>query len=228
MKFLKPSVYCTILFCAFALIFNGCSEDLFNQKLKEGIIEYKAEPVNAKESMAMWAPDNMEVKFKDNMWSANLEAGMGAMRMDFISDPNKKEFISLVSFLGKFYSIMKDAELDSTNKYLPDYDVTYPGDKKVIAGYDCEKAVLTFKDGSPSMEVWFTKGIEIENPNWANCYYKVDGVLMDYNLRKFGLELHFTATSVSEATIDASVFEIPSDYKLKPNSELEQMMSGFF
>lgn len=225
---MKASFFSTFLVCASVFLFNSCSEDLFNQKLKEGIIEYKAEPVNAKESMAMWAPDNMEVKFKDNMWSANLEAGMGAMRMDFISDPTKKEFISLVSFLGKFYSIMKDAEMDSTNKYLPDYDVTYPGDKKVIAGYDCEKAVLTFKDGSPSMEVWFTKGIEIENPNWANCYYKVDGVLMDYNLRKFGLELHFTATSVSEAQIDPSVFEIPSDYKLKPNSELEAMMSGFF
>jgi hypothetical protein len=123
---------------------------------------------------------------------------------------------------------MEGAELDSCNKYLPDYDVSYPGDKKNIAGYECEKAVLAFKDGSPSMEVWFTKDIKIENPNWSNCFYKVDGVLMDYNLKKFGLELHFTATSVSEAQIDPSVFEIPDDYKQKPNSELEQMMSGFF
>ncbi len=225
---MKSLVFGSLLFCASAFLITGCSENPFSKSLKEGIIEYKAEPVNAKESMAMWAPDNMEVKFKDGMWTANLEAGMGAMRMDFISDPNKKQFISLVSFLGKFYSIMEGAELDSTNKYLPDYDVTYPGDKKNIAGYDCEKAVLNFKDGSPSMEVWYTKDIQIENPNWSNAYYKIDGVLMDYNLRKFGLELHFTATSVSEAQIDPSVFEIPDDYKQKPNSELEQMMSGFF
>jgi hypothetical protein len=225
---MKTSLFRTLLFCASAFLIHSCSENPFNQKLKEGIIEYKAEPVNAKESMAMWAPDNMEVKFKDGMWAANLEAGMGAMRMDFICDPTKKEFITLVSFLGKFYSTMKGAELDSTVKYLPEYDVTYPGDKKNIAGYDCEKAVLTFKDGTPSMEVWYTKDIQIENPNWGNCYYKIDGVLMDYNLRKFGLELHFTATSVSEAQIDPSVFEIPEDYKQKPNSELETMMSGFF
>lgn len=227
-KFMKAFLIPTLLLCGSLLLFNGCSEGLFNQKLKEGIIEYKAEPVNAKESMAMWAPDNMEVKFKDDKWTVNLEAGMGAMRMDFISDPGKKQFISLISFLGKFYSIMEGAELDTTNKYLPDYDVTYPGEKKIIAGYDCEKAVLNFKDGSPAMEVWFTKEIQIKDPNWSNCYYKVDGVLMDYNLRKFGLELHFTATSVSEATIDDSVFEIPDDYKQKPNAELDQMMSGFF
>lgn len=218
----------SLLLCTAVLFLQNCSEGIFNQKLKEGIIEYKAEPVNAKESMAMWAPDNMEVKFKDGMWTANLEAGMGAMRMDFISDPNKQQFISLVSFLGKFYSIMDKPEIDSTNYYLPEYDVTYPGDKKNIAGYDCEKAVLTFKDNSPSMEVWFTKEIQIKNPNWSNCYYKIDGVLMDYNLKKFGLELHFTATTVSEAQIDPSVFEIPADYKLKPNEELEKMMSGFF
>lgn len=217
-----------LLFCASVVFINGCSQNPFNQKLKEGIIDYKAEPVNAKESMAMWAPDNMEVKFKDGLWSANLEAGMGAMRMEFISDPGKKQFISLVSFLGKFYSVMEGTELDSTNRYLPDYDVNYPGDKKNIAGYNCEKAVLKFKDGSPSQEVWFTKEIQIENPNWANCYYKIDGVLMDYNLRKFGLELHFTANSVSDAQIDPSVFEIPSDYKQKQNGELETMMSGFF
>ena len=217
-----------LLACASALFLQNCSDGLFNQSLKEGIIEYKAEPVNAKESMAMWAPDEMEVKFKDGKWIANLEAGMGAMRMDFISDKASGKFTSLVSFLGKFYSVMEHPEIDSVNYYLPDYDVEYPGDKKQIAGYDCEKAVLKFKDNSPSMEVWFTKEIQIEDPNWANCYHKIDGVLMDYNLKKFGLELHFTATSVSEAQIDDSAFEVPSDYKLKPNSELEKMMSGFF
>lgn len=218
----------TLLLCIAAFSLHNCSDGIFNQKLKEGIIEYKAEPINAKESMAMWAPDNMEVKFKDGLWTANLEAGMGAMRMDFISDPTKQQFISLVSFLGKFYSVMDKTEIDSTNYYLPDYEVSYPGEKKVIAGYDCEKAVLTFKDNSPSMEVWFTKEIQIKDPNWSNCYYKIDGVLMDYNLRKFGLELHFTATTVSEAQIDPSVFTVPSDYKLKPNADLEKMMSGFF
>jgi hypothetical protein len=216
-----------LLFAGFGL-FHSCSEGLFGKKIKEGIIEFKAEPVNAKESMAMWAPDAMEVKFKDGMWTAGLEAGMGAMRMDFISDPNKKQFISLVSFLGKFSSVMEMDDIKSTNYYFPDYDVSYPGDKKQIAGYDCEKAVLKFKDGSPSVEVWFTKDIEVKDPNWSNAYYKVDGVLMDYNLKKFGLELHFTATSVQEATIDPSVFEIPADYKSKPNDELEKMMSGFF
>lgn len=225
---MRKFAFRSLVFSAAVLFLQNCSEGIFNQKLKEGIIEYKAEPVNAKESMAMWAPDNMEVKFKDGMWTANLEAGMGAMRMDFIANPNKQQFISLVSFLGKFYSVMEQPEIDSTNYYLPDYDVTYPGEKKVIAGYDCEKAVLNFKDNSPSMEVWFTKEIQIANPNWANAYYKIDGVLMDYNLRKFGLELHFTATSVSEAQIDASVFEVPSDYKLKPNEDIEKMMSGFF
>lgn len=225
---MKNSIVRSLLVLTAAFSLHSCDEGIFNKKLSEGIIEYKAEPVNAKESMAMWAPDQMELKFKDNLCAVNLEAGMGAMRMDFISDPGKKQFISLVSFLGKFYSVMEQAEIDTTNYYLPDYDVAYPGDKKNIAGYDCEKAVLNFKDGSPSMEVWYTKDIKITDPNWSNCYYKIDGVLMDYNLKKFGLELHFTATSVSEAQIDTSVFEVPADYKLKPNIDLEKMMSGFF
>ncbi len=225
---MKSIVQRTLVVFASVFLFNACSDGIFSKKIKEGIIEFKAEPVNAKESMAMWAPDNMEVKFKDGLWCANLEAGMGAMRMDFISDPTKKKFISLVSFLGKFYSVMEMKDIEANNYYFPEYEVSYPGDKKLIAGYNCEKAVLSFKDNSPAVEVWFTKEIQVANPNWSNAYYKIDGVLMDYNLKKFGLELHFTATSVSEAQIDPSVFEIPSDYKLKPNEELEKMMSGFF
>ncbi len=225
---MKSFVCISLVFCLSLLAFDSCSDGIFTKKIKEGIIEFKAEPVNAKESMAMWAPDNMEVKFKDGMWCANLEAGMGAMRMDFISNPNKKQFISLVSFIGKFYSVMEMKEIETNNYYLPDYDVTYPGEKKLIAGYDCEKAVLNFIDNSPAVEVWFTKDIQVPTPNWSNAYYKIDGVLMDYNLRKFGFELHFTATSVSEAQIDPSVFEIPSEFKAKPNEELEKMMSGFF
>ncbi|MEO5642196.1 MAG: hypothetical protein ABIQ40_10870, partial [Bacteroidia bacterium] len=99
---------------------------------------------------------------------------------------------------------------------------------KDIAGYSCKNAILKFKDGSPSYEVWFTKDISIKDPNWANAYYKIDGVLMDYRLKKYGLELHFTATSVSEAKIDDSYFTIPADFEPVKNSELEKMFEGFY
>lgn len=211
-----------------AIALPSCS-DIFKRDIKEGTIEYKAEAVNLKEHSSITVPDKMEVKFKNDYSAAELEAGMGMAKMKFISDPVKKEFRSQVFFIiEKKQSLMKMDEIEATNYYLPEYDVEYGSKTKEIAGYTCKNANLKFKDGSPDIEVWYTKDISIKNPNWANAYYKIDGVLMDYRLKKYGLELHFTATSVSESKIDDSYFTIPAEYALVKNQDLEKLFSGFY
>ncbi|HTL82481.1 MAG TPA: hypothetical protein VL651_12295, partial [Bacteroidia bacterium] len=209
------------------LLFNP-KTGIFKKDLREGIIEYKAEAVDSKDHSSLTVPDKMVVKFKNDSSEAELEVGMGFAKMKFISDPGKEQFKSQVFFFEKKMSLMDMAEIRKTNYYFPDYDVEYGNKSKEIAGYKCKNAILKFKDGTPSLEVWYTKDISIKNPNWANAYYKIDGVLMDYRLKKYGLELHFTATCVSDAQIDKSNFAIPTDYVKVPNSELEKMFSGFY
>lgn len=216
-----------LLFLTVSAFASSCS-DFFKKDIKEGVIEFKAEAVDSKDHASMTVPDKMVVKFKNDYSAAELEAGLGFAKMKFISDPVKKEFRSQVFFFEKRQSIMQMPEIEKTNYYYPDYDVEYAKDSKEIAGYKCKKAILKFKDGSAPVEVWYTKDIAIKNPNWSNAYYKVDGVLMDYKLKKYGLELHFTATSVSEATIDDSYFNIPTEYSMVKNIELEKMFSGFY
>jgi hypothetical protein len=224
---MKPGLFRVICFLCLASFSYGCS-DIFKKDICEGIIEFKAEAVDPKKQNSITVPDKMVVKFKNNYYSAELEAGWGMAKMKFISDPVKKLFRSQVFFLDKKQSVMNMDEIKSTNHYLPDYEVEYGNKTKEIAGYQCKNATIKFKDGSPSTEVWYTKDIAIKDPNWSNAYYKVDGVLMDYTLRKFELELHFTATSVSEASIDDTYFTIPAEYGMVPNSELENMFAGFY
>jgi GLPGLI family protein len=211
-----------------ALAFWGCSENTASKNITEGMIEFKAVPVDKNSSMAMMAPDKMTVKFKDNYSLAEMNAGMGALTMSFISDPKKNEFVNLVSFLGKHACVMNLETTKRVNHYLPAYTVEYPKEVKQIAGYECHKAILKFADKSPEKVVWFTKEISIKNPNWSNPYYQIDGVLMDYELKKYGLELHFTATTVAKATIDQSIFTCPSDYKQIAPEELDKMFQGFY
>lgn len=226
-RFMKTGLTRAVCFLFTLLAFQACS-DFFKKDIKEGTIEYKSEAVSSKEHSSITVPDKMIVKFKNDFSSAELEAGMGFAKMKFISDPSKKEFRSQVFFFEKKQSLMSFDEIQQTNYYLPDYDVEYGNKTKEIAGYKCKNAILKFKDGSPDMEVWYTKDISIKDPNWSNAYHKVDGVLMDYNLKKFGLELHFTATSVSESSIDDSYFTIPAEYSKVKNADLEKMFAGFY
>lgn len=217
-----------ICFLSIAFLSQACS-DFFKKDIKEGVIEFKSEAVFEKDNGSMSVPDKMVVKFKDGYVAAELEAGMGFAKMKFISDPVKKEFLSQVFFImEKKQSKMDFEEMKKTNYYLPDYEVEYGKKTKEIAGYNCKNATIKFKDGTPSYEIWYTKDISIKDPNWSNAYYKVDGVLMDYRLKKYGLELHFTATSVSEATIDSSYFTIPAEFEPVKNADLEKLFEGFY
>lgn len=224
---MRPGLPRVVCFFIVASLSQACS-GIFKKDIKEGVIDYKAEAVDSKEHASMTVPDKMEVRFKNDYSAAELEAGLGFAKMKFISNPVKKQFLSQVFFFEKKQSVMDMDEIRQTNYYLPDYDVEYGNQTKEIAGYKCKNATLHFKNGSPSYEVWFTKDISIKNPNWANAYYKIDGVLMDYRLKKYGLELHFTATSVSEASIDDSYFTIPAEYEPVKNCELEKMFQGFY
>jgi GLPGLI family protein len=207
---------------------NSCSETQEAKQISEGVIEFKAKAVNASASVSMMAPDKMIVKFRNGYSLAELEAGMGAMRIAFLSDPNKQTFTSMVSFLDKSAAEVNRQNLASRNHYFSDYTVTQTEEIKKIANYNCKKAILKFSDGSPDMEVWYTEEIKIADPNWSNAYYKVGGVLMDYSLKKFGLELHFTASAVKQAKIDSTVFAVPASYKMISPDELEQRMKGLF
>ncbi|MGL5892792.1 MAG: DUF4412 domain-containing protein [Bacteroidia bacterium] len=213
---------------AVIIVSASCSGDSTTKKISEGIIEFKATPVNPKSSMSMMFPDKMTVKFNSNFILAELDAGVGAMHIAFLADAKNKTFTNMVSFLDKRAAVLDSSAIKLRNYYLPDYTVTETKEQKKIAGYNCKKAILKFTDGSPDLEVWYTKDLNIVNPNWSNAYYKIDGVLMDYKLKKFGLELHFTASTVQEAKIDSTVFTVPVEYKVISEDELDQRLQGFF
>ncbi|GAB4145056.1 MAG: hypothetical protein Fur0041_19770 [Bacteroidia bacterium] len=225
---MKKQLIALLIVFGSGILLSSCSGGIFKKDISEGTIEFKSEAVGENKPSAMLVPDKMTVKFKDNYSAAELEAGMGFARMKFISDPVKKEFVSQVNMLDKFTSKLDMKGVETSNYYFPDYTVDYGKETKEIAGYKCKKATLKFKDGSQPVDVWFTNDINIKNPNWSNAYYKIDGVLMEYTLKKYGLELHFTATTVTEGSVDQSVFTVPAGYKTVDNKELEDMFAGFF
>jgi hypothetical protein len=167
-------------------------------------------------------------EFKNNYAAAEQEAGLGFAKLKYIADPVRKEFRAQIWFFEKLQSLLDSTGVKTTNHYLPDYNVEYGTKTKEIAGYQCQNAILKFTNGDPSYEVWFTREIGIENSNWANPYYKISGVLLDYRLKRYGLDLQYTATSVTAATINDSIFTIPAEYKMTPNSEIERMFKGFY
>lgn len=212
--------------CLYILGVTSCSNS--DEKfISEGAIEYDAAIVDQSNPMATLAPNKMTIKFKNNKSCAEMSAGMGLFSTSFISDPETKSMTQLVKLLNKKFSLVQHAaDIQKENETYP-LEITPLKETKVIAGYKCQKAHVKVNDELGSeFDIFYTKDLNIKDPNFANPFYKVDGVLMEYQMKKFGLEMKFTAKAVKNEDVDDSTFELPDDYKPVSKEEMDELFLG--
>ncbi len=156
-----------------------------------------------------------------------MSAGMGLFSTSFISDPDKKSMTQLVKLLNKKFMLVQDeAAVKKENDGYP-MEITPCKETKMIAGYKCQKAHVKVKgESATEFDIYYTKDLNIKNPNFANPYSAIDGVLMEYQLKKFGLEMKFTAKSVKNEDIDDETFQSPADYKPISAKEMNDLFLG--
>lgn len=217
-----------LLIIALSVSFSRCKKD-GKDGISEGVIEYDAEPLDRSNPMADLAPTKMTVRFKDNKSCVDLSAGMGLFSTTFISDPESFTMTQLIKLLNKKYVHVADTiELKKENCAGPKMIIKKTNETKMIAKYKCKKAVVSFEnDEKPPFVVYYTSDIAIENPNWSNPFCELDGVLMEYQMTRHGLEMRFTAKTVSATDIDDAIFEIPDDYKKIDGEELARIFEAF-
>jgi GLPGLI family protein len=223
---MKKRLFISLIGFVYILIFIGCgqSDDKF---ISEGAIEYTASVVDQNNPMASLAPSKMTIKFKNNKSNAEMSAGMGLFSTSFISNPEAKTMTQLVKLLNKKFSLVHDeAKIKKENDDFP-LEITPSKETKLIAGYKCEKAHIKLNGEDPTeFDIYYTKDLGIKNPNFANPFYKIDGVLMEYQMKKFGLEMKFTAKSVKKEDIDDATFDLPADYKPISEKEMNELFQS--
>ena len=99
---------------------------------------------------------------------------------------------------------------------------------KVIAGYKCKKIKVVMVDKpEEKFEAYYTNEMGAENVNDLSPYNGVKGMLMQYRLKKMGLELQFTAKSVKKSEVTDNTFEIPAYFKIVGKPEIEKIFQQF-
>ena len=78
-------------------------------------------------------------------------------------------------------------------------------------------------DFDTKFDIFYTTELKIDNPNFATPFHMIDGVLMEYQMKKFGLEMKFTAKSVKKEDIEDSIFELPVEYKAVSLEEMNTL-----
>jgi hypothetical protein len=190
--------------------------------ISEGEIEFDAIAMDKDNPMASLAPDKMTIKFKDDKICFEMNAGMGLFTTSFISDPPKKSITQLVKFLNKKFMLTQTTEDVIKENQSCGIEVIPTKETKLIAGYLCKKVKIKPRNKNETeYAIYYTDELDVKKPNFINCYNMIDGVLMEYQMKKFGLEMKFTAQKVKSIEIDSKVFEIPPDYKKISEKEMK-------
>ena len=69
------------------------------------------------------------------------------------------------------------------------------------------------QDSFAPFYIYYTKDIKIHNPNKKNPFYQINGVLMDFQVNLYNMDMRFIAKKVIKAEVPDSIFRIPGEYK---------------
>lgn len=208
------------------LLFNACGGGEAGGSKNEGLIEFDTKGVDPTHPLYGFAPSSATFKFKDDKFIIEMST-MGMFNTSVIVNNKAKTIAQTVKFLDiKQACIENEQDLAEDNAdYLLKIEETK--ESKEIAGFKCYKARVT-KVNEPNVkfDVWYTKELGTENVNVLTPYASIKGVLMDYRVKKMGMELHFVAKSYKSIQIPDNAFEIPASMKIVPKTEMEKFINN--
>lgn len=143
----------------------------------------------------------------------------------FIVDNKNKNSVTLMDIMGKKFLIrMNEADIKKEQDASPEITIRYTGETKLIAGYQCKKAEIIVKGGKENaINVFYTE--ELPTNDIKPVYKGLKGFPLEYSANQGGMEMKFTAKSISKIAVADSKFEIPKQgYTETTIEELQKTM----
>jgi len=98
---------------------------------------------------------------------------------------------------------------EQRNRRFANLNFVPAGETRMIAGYHCQQAKASTADGFEIM-VFYTRDLMPENKSYDPPFKNLDGLPMEYEMKKGDLTIRYTLASVNLNPIPASKFDIPT------------------
>jgi len=214
-----------IIAMVFAITGYSCKER-GGKHIDQGEIHYTIEYSGNLGSFRDLMPKTLIVSFKDDKTLFDISAPIGNAGIFNLSNPENGIFdtyISLFSF--KYYYSAKPGESPPGFEAMKGIDIRKTNKTKEICGFNCKGADVTFPSKPGRIyEVWFTNEISIKDPNLANPFYEIDGVLMDFFFFLGDTEMFFDAETVYKKEIPDKIFERKEKYLRVSKEDIGSLM----
>jgi hypothetical protein len=211
----KRLLLLTISIVSLSALVSSC-EEVVTPKISEGVIHFELSyPYYEDAFMASIMPDEMEMTFKNNVYRNHVSKG-GLFSSTVIADCNN-ETLLLILDLGpkRIYCTLDKSLTDIMLMNYPVPDILKVSEFDSIAGTFCEKknAIFDHLADGYDVELYETFDIDIKNSNWCNQYSEIDGALLGYEIKQFGIQARMIATKIDTVVVNDSIFNVPQGFK---------------
>jgi GLPGLI family protein len=186
----------------------------------EGVIKfnisYESMPADMADAIAMLPQE--QTFFIKNHKSKFVQVTSTANTM-VISDSEAQTSIILMEAMGQKYKMsmttdeVKSVELESTEGIT----IEYIDETKMIAGYECKKALVTMEGFDEKAIFYYTEKIApLQLSGMEGLHLK--GLPLEYIISMGGMKMVMKATTVEKTEIPDSTFDIPEGYTEMPDN----------
>jgi len=166
--------------------------------------------------MEIFLPKTMTMTYKNNVYKNEVANKLFTSIM--ISDCDKKQMTLILTY-GKqknIYTILNEQDIIDMFKSSPAPYFINNNTKEDLLGFICSKhyGIYNNLEDGHDFEILETTQIPIKNSNWCNQYSNFKGVLLGYEIEKYGMTMKFNARSINQSTsISDATFNIPEKHK---------------
>jgi hypothetical protein len=193
----------------------SCDTIDFNDQ-PQGTIEYEVTYLSNKSSMPTnLLPKKVILKFKAQKSITTIEGFMNMFSLSNISDFRKHTNTMLLKVVeNKYYY---QGEKNSSPFFFDKIQnpiISLKPETIVLAGLTCKKAIVSFANRSmPGFELYYTDSIKLKSPNHSTPFSKIEGVLMQFNIRISNVDMKLTAVKYKKDNVADEAFTVSEDYK---------------
>ena len=194
----------------------------------EGKIVYEISyPYEAQSIMMDLYPKEMTVAFKENKLHSSIKSEYDMLTTDFIVDNTQKEFAQLLKNMSE-RSAMKMNKEETIHWFdaMPGYRLEKTNETKIICGYKCYKTIAHPEDTSkPTIDIYATRSIGLDNSNWWNPSGELDGFMMAYDIEQYGICMRMKAKRVCFEKVEPNEFDIPEAYTMTDARTMQGLLT---
>ena len=208
----KPYI---LLVVSLLFIFYSC-KDTSERGYREGEIHYKISYLesNLGKLPAELLPKEMTLKFRNDAVITEIGGIFGAFNISNVTNARKSDNLTYLKIMNrKFYFEGKPDEIAPGFQKMKDIEIEFVEGGKEICGYVCEQALISLPELSDEpLPVFYTREINIKDPNSATPYQEIDGVLLEFYLTLSNLKMRLVAENVYEKSVSDKKFDRQKDY----------------